>query len=248
MFLLKFFYKLLLTLASILTSFLALSSASTRLYFSQRTGIQSDFNAPIKTTMIVIPFIILLHAVMTFFWSVLTIVLNNLIFIFLLINWLAVLSCTMIRRHMSKNKDETESKNENTKIILTTVFTSWISPVSVWTNSHKSHCLHLLVTNTTNIIFMYAMTVLAILIKGETHSSEYYITTSILAAIVLCCAIILQIFGNPHNIYKVSKYCCCCTKPIVTMGMICDFLDDPAAFYRGSIYFISNVTSFTRII
>ena len=248
MFLVIFFYKLSLTLASILTSFLALSSASTRLYFSQRIGIQSDFNPPLKTRMIVTPFIILINAAMTFFWSFLTMVLNNLIFIFLFMNWLVVLSCTMTRRHMSKNKDETENKTENTKIILTTVFTSWISPVSVWTNSHKSHSLHLLVTNTTNIIFMYGTTVLAILIKGETDTAQYYIATSILAAIVLCCAVILQIFGNPHNIYRVSKYCCCCTKPIVTIGMIYDFLDDPAAFYHGSIYFNSNIACFTRII
>ncbi len=204
----------------------------------QRTGQQSDRNIPLTAKMIVLPFILLLNATMTFFWIIVILSTTDifLFFIFLFSNWLMTLSCIMITRKICKScsYEEAGNEHENPKLMLTTVITSWISPLSVWSNYHKSARLSLLLTNITNIIFMYATVGLLVPYNKTTilYTDGFFII-SVLAAIILCCSIPLQILGNPHNIYKVSKYCCCCIKPIVSRVMIYDFLDDPSAFLRG---------------
>jgi hypothetical protein len=69
--------------------------------------------------------------------------------------------------------------------------------------------------------------------KWENHFENAYVYLSIIAAIALCCSVVLQILGNPHNIHKVSQILCCFKMPIVGREMIYDFLDDPHGFSPG---------------
>jgi len=159
-----------------------------------------------------------------------------------------------IRKYFSLNSNAI-STNESIKLMLTAVFTSWLSPVTVWSNLNKAQSFHLLGTGITNIISMYVMVATIKLLEPEImlyYLEAYrwenifaygYAYLSIIAAIVLCCAVFLQFLGNPNNIYKVSKYCCFGSKPIVSRGMIYDFLNGPAAFDQGSINFKTSFAS-----
>jgi len=150
-----------------------------------------------------------------------------------------------LTRNFATRIDKNVSKQENISIILTTVFTTWISPVTVWSNTHKNHSLLLLSTGITNIISMYVIVATVkslrpeimrhylLFYNWENHFENAYVYLSIIAAIALCCSVVLQILGNPHNIHKVSKILCCFKLPIVGRGMIYDFLEDPHEFSPG---------------
>lgn len=250
-----------LPFVSTATSFLALSFASIHLFFAHRTDMQSDVDSPSRTKMIVTPFIVILNAATTIFWCVLARLFEAYTILLLLSNWLATLLCTMIvykiRSHAPKNRDKTGNKHEDTKIILATVFTAWISPVTVWSNTHKNHSLLLLATGITNTISMYAMVATMNSLKPEillfylefynweNHFKNAYAYVTMIAAIVLGCSAILQFLGNPHNIYKVSKSIY--FKPIISRQMIYDFLENPDSFPPGSICFQTNIANILKI-
>jgi hypothetical protein len=149
-FILKFFFVFVLALPqcfSIPVSFLSLTLASVRLFYSQRLGRFPDVDPSFKLISFVFPLIMLQIS-----GSVASLVLSAAYLrevVIALIVFHILAQFIVLKFFLLKGNPILDNQ---TNIFWTAIFTSWMSPCTVWSNNLKTKSYFLLVSSCTSII------------------------------------------------------------------------------------------------
>ncbi len=225
---------------SIVISFWSLTVASARLFYSQRLGIYREVFPPFKSVALIWLMIALVQA--PFIMSLLLFFNTKSYYpiIFVLLNSMVSGFVTYIYEYKVKRKTTSttisiESDEERLKLLIVSCLTSWIAPFTVVSNQPANRSKNLLLLGFTTVL-MYGITncfvlffeldILALSMSRNGKQFFYFV----LYVLPVCCVMIipsislmvLYFLGNYHNLYLLSRSCCC--SPIVHRSLIYDYL------------------------
>ncbi len=210
---------------------MSLSLGSSRLFYSQKVGIYREVFPPIKSIAIIWFFIALLQApfiasFMIFFYFKayfpIVFVLATIIGVQGIVTLIYICSMTV-------ENSVTPSDGSRSSIYFVSCLTSWIAPFTVIANQPAKKFKYLLVAGCVTAL-SYILTVCCILFFHfkilESPALSNYIPLAVPVCVLIFSTLtVLNYLGNYHNLYKISK--CCCCSPIVHRSMIYDYLASP---------------------
>ena len=224
-----------------------MSISATRLFFCQRQGIYSDSNPSLKLFIIVVPLILMIEAGLGSIWFFIVNMAGPLSIVCFLGNifLIAVLDVTFnlcLRKSKGSSADWTTESGKESRLLIK-IFSSWVSPVSVWSNNHKINFVQLLLTSIST--FVWPISFLLIFSAFFDFDPEYsYLrwnqydvswTILVVASVFsFISCFILQWIGNYHNLFNTSKLLTFCSvQPFAHKSLVYDYLYDPGKFDRG---------------
>ncbi len=246
---------------SISMSAMSMAISATRLFFCQRQGIYSDKNPSFKLFILVVPLVLMIQAGLGCIWFFIVNISGPLAIVCFLGNVFLVAIMEVcfslcLRKLKGSNEDWTKQSRKEKRLIIK-FFSSWISPVSVWSNNHKLNFYQLLLTSVST--FVWPISFLIIFSAFFDFDPEYsYIRWNqfdvswiiLIAASMLSfiSCLILQWIGNYHNLFKISKLLRFCSiQPFAHKSLFYDYLDNPEKFDKGNIVLYHCAFSFAEV-
>lgn len=146
----------------IVISFISLAMSSAKLYYTQRLGKFSDANPSMKMQLFILPAIMVQLLLPLFSLVYMAANIRELVFVFIclvtLTNYL-ILRLPCLKDHLFPTlyafyglEEFQVGKDEENEVFATAVFTSWISPCTVWANQWLCRSYFLVVQSFTTMI------------------------------------------------------------------------------------------------
>jgi hypothetical protein len=211
--------------------------ASSRLFYSQKLGIHQEVFPSFKSIAIIWFFIASLQAplIASLIHFIYTIFFFNYSVYFPIVFVLVVVVVqgivTLVYRYSLKGiKSPSDSSRSN--LYFVSCLTSWIAPFTVIANQPANKSKYFVVVGFITALsyivpFCY---ILFIELKVSIEPWDFFFLVIPIWVLVssIISLTVLDYLGNYHNLYKVSK--CCCCLPIVHRSMIYDYLVNPNLF------------------
>ena len=213
---------------SLIISFMTLTFASARFFYSHRIGIYGDVSPSFMSIVLIWPFAASVHASFIFFIILFFYVMQlyTLLVVFVCI-CSSVITTAAYKYYLKKYNKTLYQKFQNesrTNFFLVTYFTSWISPFTVLDNQSANKSKYFLL-NSFSTVFCYTVPIITFHVTAPNFQKleSFFWALILLPSFSL---IIMHFLGNYHFMYKVSK-CCCCFHPIIHRSMIYNYLVNP---------------------
>jgi hypothetical protein len=215
---------------SISISFWSLSMASSRLFYSQKLGIHREVFPSLKSIAIICFFVAILQAplIASFLFFFSYSVYFPVVFVLVVVVVQGIV--TLVYRYSVKGiKSPSDSSRSN--LYFVSCLTSWIAPFTVIVKEPANKSKYFMVVGFITALcyvlpFFY---ILFIDLKASIHCYYFFLIIPIWVLVSSIISLtVLDYLGNYHNLYKVSK--CCCCSPIVHRSMIYDYLVYPNLF------------------